>query len=327
MKDVARLAGVTYQTVSRVVNDSPSVLPATRARVQAAIDTLGYRPNRSARALKLGRTHLLGVLSIGTSAFETPSTMEGIESAAMRAGYAVSFASSRSQRERDIRRAVDILVDQQVDGIVLIAPHVTTDLDGLSLPAIPIVTVEGDPRRGGPSVALDQADGARRATEHLLDLGHATVWHVSGPVDWYDTVERERGWRDALQAAGRDVPPVLHGDWRHQSGYEAGRVIADVPTVTAVFVANDSMALGLLHALHDAGRSIPADISVIGFDDLPEAAHSYPPLSTVRQEFFRIGTASIEMLIQQIESPGTTIEPVRVPAELVLRASEGAVRG
>lgn len=322
LKDVARIAGVTYQTVSRVINASPNVLPETRARVLAAVEHVGYRPNLAARALKVGRTRLLGVLCIGTGAFETPSTMEGIENAATEAGYAVTFASTRSRTAADVKRVVDVLVDQRVDGIILMAPQTTTDVAALPLPeGLPVVMVEGDPGSEAVGVALKQADGARAATEHLLDLGHETVWHVSGPADWFDSVERQRGWREALEARGREIPPLLFGDWHHQSGYEAGRVLAGIPSVTAVFAANDCMALGAMHALHDAGRSIPSEVSVVGFDDLPEAAHSFPPLTTVRQEFFSIGHASIGLLIRQIEDPGAAVESVRVAPEMVLRSS------
>jgi DNA-binding LacI/PurR family transcriptional regulator len=322
IRDVARSAGVAFQTVSRVINNSSKVAPDTRARVLAAIDELGYRPNAAARALASGRSRIIGVLSIGTNAFETPSTLDGIDQAASAAGYSILFSGTHSQDAADIKRAVESLLDQQAAGCILIAPRTTTDLDAIDLPAhVPVVLVEGDPRGGRPRVNLDQALGARVATEHLLDLGHHTVWHVSGPRDWYDSLEREAGWRAALEERGITPPPLLSGDWHHASGYECGRIIAAMPDATAVFVANDSMALGLLHALHEAGKSVPEDVSVIGFDDLDEAEFACPPLTTVRQEFFDIGRASLELLLGLVERGEEASKHAAIAPEFIERRS------
>ncbi len=327
IRDVAKAAGVAFQTVSRVINDSPKVAPDTRRRVLDAIEELGYRPNAAARALASGRSKVVGVLSIGTNAFEAPSTLDGIDQAASAAGYSILFSGTHSQDAADIKRAVESLLDQQAAGCILIAPRMTTDIEALELPAhVPVVLVEGDPDTDRASVSLDQARGARLATEHLLDLGHATVWHVSGPRDWYDSRERERGWREVLDERGVTAPPLLSGDWHHASGYECGRIIAAMPDATAVFVANDSMALGLMHALHEAGKSIPGDVSVVGFDDLDEAAFAYPPLTTLRQEFFEIGRAGIETLLEMVEGGGTGAKHAVVTPELIVRKSTAAPR-
>jgi DNA-binding LacI/PurR family transcriptional regulator len=322
LRDVARLSGVTYQTVSRVINNSPQVRPKTRLRVLAAIEELDYRPNAAARTLASGRSQVIGVLSLGTNTFETPSTLEGIESAAAAAGYAVTFAGARTQDVQAMRHAVHRLVDQRVDGVILIAPLVSTDVDRLPLPpTVPVVAVEGSPDARTAAVLLDQAGGARAATDHLLSLGHKGVWHVSGPRDWYDSRGREAGWREALSAAGIEAPPLLIGDWGPESGYEAGRVLAGVADATAVFVANDTMALGLLRALQEGGRRVPEDVSVVGFDDVPVAAFTYPPLTTVRQEFFEIGRQGIHLLLDQVEGR-TLVDPrPRIDAPLVVRQS------
>ncbi len=327
MRDVAQLSGVTYQTVSRVINDSPKVRPETRLRVLAAIEQLGFRPNGAARALASGRTQVLGVLSLGTSAYETPSTLEGIESAAAAAGYTVTFAGTRAPDPAAMRKAVHALVDQRVDGVILIAPLISIDVDTLPLPpSLPVVAVEGAPGSRVPAVVIDQVGGSRAATEHLLGLGHRNVWHISGPQGWFDSRGREEGWRSALTEAGIEPPPLLVGDWGHTSGYEAGRILSGLPEATAVFVANDDMALGLLRALHEGGRRVPEDVSVVGFDDLPEAAYMKPPLTTVRQEFFEVGQQSIRLLLDQIDGRTPTESRPVVPTRLVVRQSTAPPR-
>lgn len=328
IRDVARLSGVTYQTVSRVINKSPSVRPETRLRVLAAIEQLGFRPNGAARALASGRSQVLGVLSLGTSAYETPSTLEGIESAATGAGYTVTFAGTRALDSSAMRRAVHALVDQRVDGVILIAPLTAIDVAVLPLPAsLPVVAVEGVPGPRVSAVVIDQVGGARAATEHLLELGHRNVWHVAGPTGWFDSQGREEGWRSALNNAGIEPPPLLPGDWGHTSGYEAGRILSGIADATAVFAANDSMAIGLLRALHEGGRRVPEDVSIVGFDDLPGAAYMTPPLTTVRQEFFTVGQESIRLLLGQIA--GDSSQPVQqvIPTRLVVRRSTSSWHG
>jgi DNA-binding LacI/PurR family transcriptional regulator len=170
-------------------------------------------------------------------------------------------------------------------------------------------------------ISVDQALGARLATTHLLELGHRTVWHVTGPAGWYETQERIAGWTEALVAAGADIPPVLRGDWTAQSGYEAGQILGRMPGASAVFVGNDQMALGLLRALHEHGRAVPRDISVVGFDDMPEAANFIPPLTTVRQPFSAVGRRGLEALLAQMKSATGTGERVLIAPELTIRRS------
>ncbi|HEY5051441.1 MAG TPA: LacI family DNA-binding transcriptional regulator, partial [Acidothermaceae bacterium] len=245
MADVARIAGVSHQTVSRVVNEVDRVRPATRARVRAAIEQLGYLPNVAARALATGRTRTVGVVTVASRLFGPASTLHGIEQAARAEGYFVTMVSLSSIDPGSVREAIGRLVAQGVDGVIVDVPLVSAlgAIGQLSVD-IPIVAVEGDPLGGVPVVSVDQVDGARQATEHLLSAGHATVWHVAGPNDWLETHGRIAGWRAALVSAAAHVPPLLHGDWSAKSGYEAGRILASVDKVTAVFVANDQMALG-----------------------------------------------------------------------------------
>ncbi len=303
MSDVAALAGVSHQTVSRVIADHPNVRPRTRGRVLAAIEELGYRPNTAARALATGRSRTLGVVSMNSTLFGPASTLYSIEEAAKHAGYFVTVASVRSFDRTSLREATTRLLGQAVDGLVVIAP-LASAADALrDLPKdIPIVSVDGDPDAHDAVVRVDQVTGAAAATRHLLAAGHQTVWHVAGPHDWIDAQGRIAGWQAALHEAGAEVPPLLNGDWSARSGYQAGQVLARMPEVTAVFAANDQMALGLLRALDERNRQVPGDVSIVGFDDIPEAAFFTPPLTTVRQAFDEVGRRSLHMLVAQITS-------------------------
>jgi len=326
MADVAKLAGVSLQTVSRVINDSPHVRADTRQRVQDAMRKLEYRPNPVARALVTGRSRTLGVVSFDTTLHGPASTLFGIERAAHEADYFVSIVSLRSLASSSVVSAVERLRDQGVDGILVIAPQESATSAMLHLPEdVPVVAAEAGPDDSVPLVAVDQFEGAQMATSHLLELGHRTVWHISGPVDWLEAQDRMRGWRTTLEAAGAPAPPVLHGDWSARAGHELGRDLAANPDVTAVFVANDQMALGLLRALHEAGRRIPGDISVVGFDDIPEAEYFTPPLTTVRQNFNEMGRRSLLLLLEQIESGVREARRETVAPELIVRASTAGV--
>jgi len=326
MADVAKLAGVSLQTVSRVINDSPHVRADTRQRVQDAMRKLEYRPNPVARALVTGRSRTLGVVSFDTTLHGPASTLFGIERAAHEADYFVSIVSLRSLASSSVVSAVERLRDQGVDGILVIAPQESATSALLHLPEdVPVVAAEAGPDASVPLVAVDQFEGAQMATSHLLELGHRTVWHISGPVDWLEAQDRMRGWRSTLEAAGAPAPPVLHGDWSARAGHELGRDLAANPDVTAVFVANDQMALGLLRALHEAGRRIPGDISVVGFDDIPEAEYFTPPLTTVRQNFNEMGRRSLLLLLEQIESGVREARRETVAPELIVRASTAGV--
>ncbi|MEV0729647.1 LacI family DNA-binding transcriptional regulator [Polymorphospora sp. NPDC050346] len=303
MTDVARLAGVSHQTVSRVLNGHPNVREQTRLRVQAAIAEIGYRPNPAARALVTGRSQVIGVVAQNTTLYGPASLLAALEQEAAEAGFAVSVGSVRNLDHRSISAVVERHLAHRVAGIVLIAPVESAGEALERLPKdIPLVTIDGDPNRPVPLVTVDQVAGARQATRHLLDAGHRTVWHVSGPSDWFDSVGRIEGWRDALHAAGAEVPPLIAADWSAAAGYRCGQMLARMPEVTAIFTANDHLALGVLRALHEHGRRVPHEISVVGFDDVPEAAYFIPPLTTVRPDFGAVARASIGLLLTQIES-------------------------
>jgi len=320
MQDVARQVGVSHQTVSRVLNGSDSVSDETRARVLQAIEELGYRRNSAARALVTRRSQVLGVVGFDTTLYGPASTLFGIEQAAREAGYFVSVASVKATTAGTVRAAVDRLIEQNVDGVVVIAPLRTGEpLSGLPT-GMPAVVVDARSAAGLASVRVDQEAGGRLATGHLLDQGARTVWHVAGPADWFDAQDRLTGWRAELQRRGARVRRPLRGSWSAASGYEAGRQLAQRRDVEAIFVANDQMTLGLLRALHEAGIRVPDDVLVAGFDDVPEAAYYTPPLTTVRQDFAAVGRRSIELLLDQVTRRSRNGHAVVAP-ELVVRQS------
>jgi DNA-binding LacI/PurR family transcriptional regulator len=325
MADVAKLAGVSQQTVSRVLNGSAAVRAETRQRVEAAMQHLDYRPSSFARALVTGRSRTLGVVSFDTTLYGPASTLVGIERAAHDKGYFTSNVSLQSLHRTSVLSAVDRLRAQGVDGILIIAPQEAAAEALLHVPAdLPVVAVEAGPDEAVPVVAVDQFAGAVSATRHLLELGHRTVWHVAGPADWLEAQQRLDGWRTTLEEAGADVPPHLVGDWSARSGYELGRRLLTLPDVTAIFIANDQMALGLLRSLHEHGRAVPGDVSVVGFDDIPEAPYFTPPLTTVRQDFTAVGRQSLLRLLLEMESGTRSSARETVAPELIVRASTAA---
>lgn len=321
MRDVAAAAGVSAQTVSRVLNDHPNVQDSTRRRVMAVIEELGYRRNNTARALVTGKSRTLGVLTLATNNYSRSSLALGIELGAREAGYTVNSVTS-SLSPTALTDAVSRLVHQGVDGIIIAAPlqdaaeqvrHITA--------RIPTVNTDGSSSMGDSMVGVDQDLAAVLATRHLLDLGHKTVWHVAGPADWSDAASRLNSWRRTLKEAGREVPPELHGDWSPESGYRNGLILARMPEVTAILVASDEMAFGVLRALTELGRRIPEDVSVVGIDDIDLAAFSNPPLTTIRQSFEDTGRRAVHRLVSQIAHPEEAIAPDLVAPTLVIRSS------
>ncbi len=322
MADVAKLAGFSHQTVSRVINGSAQVRPDTREAILEAMRLLDYRPNSMARALATGRSRTLGVVGLDTTLHGPASTLFGIHRAAHEAGYFISTVSLQTLDRASVLEAFERLRIQGVEGILVIAPRTEAAHAVLQLPDdVPIVAVEGGPEAGVPLVAVDQIAGAAAVTRHLLDLGHRNVRHIAGPDDWFEARQRIVGWERTLRAAGIEPPEPLVGDWSPASGYDLGARLAADMDVTAVFVANDQMALGLLRALHEAGRSVPGDVAVAGFDDVPEAAYFTPPLTTVRQDFLEVGRLSFHLLLDEIESGTRSSSRVTVAPELVVRAS------
>ncbi|MFI9758870.1 LacI family DNA-binding transcriptional regulator [Streptomyces sp. NPDC051963] len=322
MTEVARAAGVSQKTVSRVVNGEPHVSPEVRDRVLRVIRELDYRPNNAARALLLGRYRRIGVVSLGTALYGPSALLSALERAMQRAGY--SFALAGTLEGQRVSVAVEALLEQGVDGIVLSEP--IDDGTPLRLSAdVPVVSLgEGvELTEGvGAVVGADGVAAARMATEHLLALGHRTVWHLPGPQDWFAARDRLRGWREALAAAGAPEPPLpTAGDWTPASGYAAGRQLAQLSDVTAVFAGNDDMAIGALRAFAEAGLSVPGDVSVVGYDDIPAAPYLSPPLTTVRQDFTAVADHAVDTLIAMIEGTSRPDRHAALAVELAVRSS------
>ncbi|MFJ3490586.1 LacI family DNA-binding transcriptional regulator [Leifsonia aquatica] len=321
MIDVARLAGVSQQTVSRVVNGSPNVAPELRERVELAVRQLRYRRNPAARALANGRTMNLGIVSFGLAQYGPSVALSGIADEARSEGYATNLVTLGDVDRAAMKAALDHLAEDAVDGIVVLAP-VQAALEAISgLEAdVPLVFFEPGAPDGTVSVATDEIGGAELATRHLLDLGHDTVWQVAGPPGWLGTDARLRGWSRALASSGRVTNPVFTGDWTTRSGYDAGCRIARDPRITAVFVANDQMALGVVKALADHGVRVPEDVSVVGFDDVPESRYYRPGLTTVHLDFEEVGRLAVDRILHLMRGGRADALP-RVLPTLVVRQS------
>jgi DNA-binding LacI/PurR family transcriptional regulator len=321
MSDVAKLANVSMQTVSRVVNGKDQVSSKTKAAVEAAIEQLGYRPNSIARALATRKSHRIGLISTGIAARSLSKRMLAFNEAARSSGYDVSIVNIDDADYEGLVDAFDGLLQQNVEGLVVIAADrdLLAELQGIKVD-VPLVISEGSSLPGLHSVSVDQFVGARIATRHLLDLGHREIRHITGPPRSLDAIERLRGWRTELVAAGAPLTEPLVGDWRPMSGYEAGIELAKSRNFTAVFCANDQMVVGLLHAFHEAGIRVPDDVSIVGFDDIPESAHLIPPLTTVRQDFDELGRRIMQTLIAEMEGTEVTA-PERTEPELIVRQS------
>jgi len=322
MADVARAAGVSAQTVSRVSNGKPGVVEATRTRVLEAMAELGYRPNSAARALKSGSFRTIGVILFSLATTGNVRTLEAIATSAAAEGYAITVIPVAAPTEGGVRGAFTRLGELAVDAIILLMEVHLLDAAQVTLPrGVEVVVADSDAGASYAVVDTDQADGSRQAVQHLLDLGHPTVHHLAGPEHSFAAERRASAWRAALEEAGCEVPPIERGDWSAASGYAAGCRLASRDDVTAVFAANDQMALGLVRALHEAGRRVPQDVSVVGFDDLPESGEFLPPLTTVHQDFAEVGRRLVEQVLRQVREgvrePGTRL----VPTRLVERAS------
>jgi DNA-binding LacI/PurR family transcriptional regulator len=307
--EVAKLAGVSRQTVSRVARGVPGVSDETTARVQRAIEQLGYRPHAVARALSSGSSRTIGVLTHAVgNAGAAIVVLSGVERAASEAGYAVSLASIGDFDGTTVRNGIDRLLRAGCDGIIVMATW-TSDADALRDLAltVPVVTTSQVEGFTGPTIHNDTEAAARIAVGHLIDLGHRRIAHVAGPAGWSAARHRREAWRSTMEGAGLEANPVLTGDWTAGSGYRAGLELAGDPDVTAVFVANDEMALGVLHAVGSAGRTVPDDLSVVGFDNSEIAGHFSPPLTTVGFDSRAQSARAVDALIALIE--GRSVDP------------------
>ena len=322
MSDVARLARVSTQTVSRVSMGADNVRPATREKVLRAMDQLGYSPNRAAQALRRGTFNTIGVLTQQIHRTGEALTTAGVLEAATAARYTVSLVQVEHPESEDMREAVHRLSHQTIDGLVVVQAG-RAWLRHLALPpSLPVAVSDSALVDYYPSASADQAGGVRDAGGHLLSLGHRTVHHVTGPEGSQSALIRKATWATCLREAGAPVPEPVPGDWQAAAGYEAGLRLAADPDVTAVFCGNDELALSLIRAMHEQGRRVPQDVSVVGFDGLDLGEFSFPQLTTVRQDFTRHGREMVGLVLEQVASglmDGS--RSIIVPTELVLRGS------
>jgi len=326
IKDVAARAGVSRQTVSRVINNKGEVSDETRARVLATIEELGYRPNAAARSIVVGRTCTLGCISPSLTDFTFANIIDSAQAEARRLGYFMLAGSARTENE--VEPLLEEMLHRQVDGLLVLNPHADRRFEHF-LPLIEkgmaVVYLNNTPRgESVSSVHCDDRDGGYQATHYLLDLGHTAIATILGPSNEECTFDRLEGHRQTLVGAGLTYVPELteQGDWSATSGYQAAqRLLATGQTFTAIFAQNDQMAVGAIRALREASLQVPGDVSVIGFDDIPLASYFDPPLTTLRQPMQESGQRAAHLLVETIQNPGRTPELIAIPARLVERAS------
>jgi DNA-binding LacI/PurR family transcriptional regulator len=330
IKNVAQHAGVSYQTVSRVINDHPSVSPATRARVQEAIRELDFHPSSAAQLLAAKRSGVIGVVTYGLMHFGPAKMLASLDEAARELGYTVSNVNIGAFTPNEIGRAIQQLRRQKVEGIMVFAP--TLEVSPAQIEAlagdVPLVITDTEPSPGRYVTNMDHFTGTRNAAQHLLALGHCRIGFINGPLNWYASMMRRQGWLSAINQAGLEPAAEFEGDWNARSGHKATNEFLERSLgITAILAANDQMALGALHALHQHNLELPRDMSVIGYDDIPEAEFFEPALTTVRHDFGQIAQKALEQLMSRIDGRDKTNELVVIVPSLIVRGSTGPARG
>jgi DNA-binding LacI/PurR family transcriptional regulator len=319
--DVAKRAGVSHQTVSRVLNGFEGIRPATRERVLAAIGELDYRRSVAARTLATRRTGSIGVLTPATAEFGPVSTLLAVEHAVRDAGYR-PLVTSVTPDAGAVRGGVEFLLDHSVEALVAITPY-RAMRDEAARVDLPLVILQGGRADAAGAAVVDQAAGVEALVGHLVELGHTRIQHIAGPVGFIEADLRRAAFSDAVNACGLAPLPVLQGDWTADAGYALAPSLA--PEATAVVAGNDQLALGLIHGLSDRGVAVPGGVSVTGFDDIPEAAHSLPPLTTVHQDFAEVGRRAVAALVSSLDGAAPAVSSVT--PRLVVRTSTAAPRG
>jgi LacI family transcriptional regulator len=324
INDVAVQSGVSYQTVSRVINNHPSVAESTRKRVLKAIQELNYRPNRAARSLVTNRSDTIAIISFGTTFYGPGQMVANITQHAKDNGFRVSPSTLQELGHEEVKAAIDELHGHLIDGIIMIAPIVSDLMYGIGelVGDIPFIQIDTKPKPGVASVTIEQAYGSKLAVEHLIELGHRRIAEISGPMTWYDAIMRHQSWVETM--ARHDLPHhmSIEGHWTAQSGYEAVHTLIDNRAdFTGLVVANDQMALGAIAALSEQGLRIPEDISIVGFDDIPESGYFLPALTTIHQDFTALGEQSVDYLVMLIKNPETPVHQRVLYPELIVRNS------
>jgi LacI family transcriptional regulator len=327
IKDVAKRAGVSIQTISRVINNRPDVSPQTRQRIQATINELGYQPFINARGLAAKRTYTLGLVTADFSDFWFSQVVTGAEKEAQEHGYCFMLGNSTCD-PKDEPKFLRLLTERHVEGVLFIRANCENEyrhLLRLKEFGVPVVTTGHHlPEVGLAMVDVDNVSGGYKATQYLIGLGHTHIAMITGPSDWKSVYDRREGYLQALTEARIPVDQelILEGSWLHQSGYEKTRLLLQRKNkFTAIFAHNDRIARGAIHALYEAGFKVPEDISVIGYDDIPEAEFSDPPLTTIRQPTAEIGQAATQLLIQMIEDSTLTPKQIMFDTKLIIRSS------
>lgn len=331
IKDVAARADVSRQTVSRVLNDKDVVAAETRTRVLAAITELGYRPSAIARSLVSQRTYTLGLLTADFSDYTHARIIEGAEAEAREYGYLIFVSGADHGPYGEPLCCSPILSQHHAEGLFIV--YHGSDRDGYEIfehipNDLPIVTIGYAPNREHiVTVGIANYQGARRATQHLLELGHRRIAHITGPMQMYASQERQRGYTDALQEAGVTAEDswVVSGDWSSSGGYRATlQLLGRDLGFTALFVQNDRMAMGALQALREHKLRVPGDVAVVGFDNIPSTPYFDPPLTTIHQPNYELGRTGARLLIDLINGKPPPPLPIRLETHLVIRRSCGA---
>jgi LacI family transcriptional regulator len=329
LNDVAKYSGVSYQTVSRVINKHPSVAEKTRKRVEEAIRELNYTPNRAARSLVTNRSDTIAIISFGTTFYGPAQMLTNITQQAKNSGYHISPSSIQNLEHEEVKAALDDIHGQLIDGIIMIAPIIFDFMIEVKelVGEIPFIQIDTRPQPGLASVVIDQIYGSRLATEHLIGLGHRQIAEISGTLNWHDAVMRHQSWQETMKQNNLSHEMSIEGNWTAQSGYEAVQsLLKQGAEFTGLVVANDQMALGAIAALANAGLCVPDDISVVGFDDIPEAAYFLPALTTVRQDFSALGKQAVDYLVSLMRNPETAIHQRVLSPELIIRNSTVSLR-
>jgi LacI family transcriptional regulator len=336
---VASAAGVSTQTVSRVINERPDVSPETRQRVQDLIEEMGYQPSALARSLIRQRSHTLGVVTAGLKYIGPSRTLNGITSAAEEAGYSLLLKELPHFNEQNNSQIFHALHSRQVDGIIWAVPEVGGNrswIDELSsYSGIPIVYLTMEPQKNISIVSVDNYQGGRMAMAHLLEQGYRNIGHISGPLDWWESRQRLKAWKDALMETGREVRDEYwaEGNWSSSSGAQAAdKLFKQYSQMDAIFAANDQMALSVLQAACQRGIRIPEELGVVGFDDIAESAYFWPALTTVQQDQYHLAEVAVEEIIKIIEANWQGQTPVNprsivLPPTLVVRQSSVRLNG
>jgi DNA-binding LacI/PurR family transcriptional regulator len=339
IKQVAKAAGVSTQTVSRVINDRPDVAPETRGRIQAAIVELGYQPSALARSLIQRRSFTLGVVSAGLKFIGPSRTLSGVTSAAEEAGYSLILKELPRFDADNIEPIFDALLSRHVDGIIWAVPEVGENrnwVNKLSLDLrVPIVFLAMEPMENIPSVSVDNYLGGRMAMSHLIEQGYRRIGHISGPMDWWEARQRMEAWKDALRESGVETREEhwAEGNWSSASGAQAvEKLFEQYPDMDSIFVANDQMALGVIQVVCRKGLKIPEELAIVGFDNIPESAFFCPALTTVQQDQYTVGKVAVELTIKMIKSGWhgpETVEPMSImltPTLVVRQSSLRAIK-